>query len=168
MDSEIFYSTTYNSPLGDYLILSSEKGVVCIASENEPAGWLQRFSHSSNIQPDSHQNTPVVQQLATYFAGALTTFGVPLDLRGTAFQVMVWEALLRIPYGVTCSYGDIAVAIGRPGAARPVGGAVGANPISIIVPCHRIIGADGSLTGYSGGLWRKKALLALETQTLHH
>lgn len=166
MNSEIFYSSTYDSPLGIYLVLSSTKGIVCIASENETADWLRRFHRLGSIQPDSQQNAAVVQQLAAYFNGELQTFDLPLDLRGTTFQVTVWEELRRVPYGKTCSYRDIAIAIGRPGAARPVGGAVGANPVAIVVPCHRVIGTDGSLTGYGGGLWRKTALLALESHSL--
>jgi methylated-DNA-[protein]-cysteine S-methyltransferase len=103
-----------------------------------------------------------VEQLEAYFAGELTEFDVELDMRGTAFQRRVWQALLTIPYGQTRSYGEIATQIGAPGAARAVGLANGHNPIAIIVPCHRVIGASGSLTGYGGGLDRKKTLLALE------
>lgn len=105
---------------------------------------------------------PVVEQLAAYFAGELTSFDVELRLEGTAFQVAVWRALRDIPYGETVSYGELAAAIGRPGAARAVGLANGRNPIAVIVPCHRVIGADGSLVGFGGGLSRKRALLELE------
>ncbi|MDA3664787.1 methylated-DNA--[protein]-cysteine S-methyltransferase [Mycobacterium xenopi] len=103
-----------------------------------------------------------VEQLEAYFAGQRTTFDLQLELRGSQFQRQVWEALLTIPYGETRSYGDIAEQIGAPGAARAVGFANGRNPIAIIVPCHRVIGASGSLTGYGGGLDRKGALLELE------
>ena len=106
--------------------------------------------------------TVVVEQLDAYFAGELSDFDVELDLRGTGFQQRVWKALLTIPYGETRSYGEIAEQIGAPGAARAVGLANGHNPIAIIVPCHRVIGASGSLTGYGGGLDRKRTLLALE------
>jgi methylated-DNA-[protein]-cysteine S-methyltransferase len=103
-----------------------------------------------------------VEQLDAYFAGELTAFDVALDMRGTEFQRRVWSALLTIPYGETRSYGEIAEQVGAPGAARAVGLANGHNPIAIIVPCHRVIGASGSLTGYGGGLDRKKTLLDLE------
>ena len=103
-----------------------------------------------------------VEQLDAYFAGDLFVFDLDLHLVGTAFQRRVWEALLTIPHGQTRSYGEIAAQIGSPGASRAVGLANGHNPIGIIVPCHRVIGANGSLTGYGGGLDRKRALLALE------
>lgn len=104
------------------------------------------------------------QMLERYFAGDAVTFDVPLDLSaGTEFQQAVWQALCLIEPGRTVSYGDVARAIGRPAAVRAVGAAVGANPVSVIVPCHRVMGANGSLTGYSGGLHRKVALLALES-----
>lgn len=103
-----------------------------------------------------------VDQLNAYFAGKRTEFEIELDLRGTEFQQRVWKALLTIPYGETRSYGEIAEQIGAPGAARAVGLANGHNPIAIIVPCHRVIGANGKLTGYGGGLNRKQVLLDLE------
>lgn len=103
-----------------------------------------------------------VDQLGAYFAGELTDFDLELDLRGTGFQQQVWKALLTIPYGETRSYGEIAEQIGAPGAARAVGLANGHNPIAIVVPCHRVIGASGGLTGYGGGLDRKRTLLELE------
>ena len=102
------------------------------------------------------------RQLCEYFARTRRAFDLPLDLRGTPFQLEVWNALLRIPYGETRTYAQLAVALGHPGAARAVGAANGANPVSIIVPCHRVIGANGSLTGYGGGLPRKQFLLDLE------
>ena len=120
--------------------------------EPERTGW----SEASTAFQD------VVDQLDAYFAGELTDFELELDLQGTEFQRRVWQALLTIPFGETRSYGDIAQQIGAPGAARAVGLANGHNPIAIIVPCHRVIGASGSLTGYGGGLDRKRSLLALE------
>ena len=102
-------------------------------------------------------------QLEAYFAGKLQQFDVPLDLSaGTAFQQSVWQALLKIPFGKTTSYGALSGSIGKPLAVRAVGTAIGRNPIGIIVPCHRVVGADGSLTGYAGGLHRKEAFLNLE------
>lgn len=106
---------------------------------------------------------PLKAQLDSYFKGELQTFDVPLDLTGTDFQKTVWEQLLRIPYGETRSYLQQAHAIGRPSAVRAVANANGMNKIAIIIPCHRVIGSDGSLTGYGGGLWRKKKLLELES-----
>ena len=104
----------------------------------------------------------VREQLAAYFAGERTAFDVPLELRGTAFQQRVWAALREIPYGETRTYGQLAAALGAPSASRAVGLANGRNPISIVVPCHRVVGASGSLTGYAGGVERKRALLDLE------
>jgi O-6-methylguanine DNA methyltransferase len=104
----------------------------------------------------------VLTQLREYFAGARRSFDVPLDLRGTAFQKSVWREVARVPYGGTVTYGEIARRIGKPKAARAVGGAVGANPVPIFIPCHRVIGASGALTGYGGGLDVKEDLLRLE------
>ena len=105
---------------------------------------------------------PCVKQLEEYFAGERRRFDLPLDLRGTDFQQRCWQALLKIPYGETRSYADIARAIGQPSAVRAVGLANGQNPVAIVVPCHRVIGSDGSLTGYGGGLEIKRKLLELE------
>ncbi|HZQ30876.1 MAG TPA: methylated-DNA--[protein]-cysteine S-methyltransferase [Mycobacterium sp.] len=120
--------------------------------EPDRAGW----ERDDNAFPDA------VEQLAAYFAGERTDFDLDLQLAGTEFQRRVWAALQTIPYGETRSYGEIAVQIGAPGAFRAVGLANGRNPIGIIVPCHRVIGASGSLTGYGGGLDRKRVLLELE------
>lgn len=107
---------------------------------------------------------PVVEQLEAYFCGALDTFEVPTSVSGSPFQLMVWRSLLEIPYGETRTYGQIAKAIGQPRSARAVGLANNQNPLAIIVPCHRVIGAKGELTGYGGGVTRKKWLLQLETR----
>lgn len=104
----------------------------------------------------------VTQQLTEYFAGTRTTFDLPLHFQGTAFQRQVWQQLRQVPYGQTLTYQDIANALGNPKAVRAVGAANGQNPISIIAPCHRIIGSNGNLTGYGGGLWRKEWLLKHE------
>ncbi|WP_445164116.1 methylated-DNA--[protein]-cysteine S-methyltransferase [Mycobacterium sp. Dal123C01] len=114
--------------------------------------------------PDPGAFGAAVAQLEAYFAGELTDFDVELELQGTEFQRRVWKALLTIPFGETRSYGEIAQQIGAPGAARAVGLANGHNPIAIVVPCHRVIGANGSLTGFGGGLDRKRTLLELENQ----
>jgi AraC family transcriptional regulator of adaptative response/methylated-DNA-[protein]-cysteine methyltransferase len=107
-------------------------------------------------------NTQLTEELDAYFAGSLRTFSVPLVAEGTAFQEKVWEELRAIPYGQTCSYRDLAQKIRKPEAVRAVGRANGDNRIAIIIPCHRVIGSDGSLTGYGGGLWRKRWLLRNE------
>jgi len=125
-------------------------------------GWSTR--PTSPATPTGHAigRHLLTRSTNAYFAGELVDFDVELDLRGTEFQQRVWEALLTIPYGETRSYGEIAEQIGAPGAARAVGLANGHNPVAIIVPCHRVIGANGSLTGYGGGLDRKQTLLELE------
>ncbi|MBW2095555.1 MAG: methylated-DNA--[protein]-cysteine S-methyltransferase [Deltaproteobacteria bacterium] len=107
-----------------------------------------------------------VQEIKEYFNGSRREFDVPLDLQGTAFQQSVWRQLLKIPYGNTVSYGDIARAINNPQAVRAVGGANHRNPIAIIIPCHRVIGSDGSMTGYGSGIWRKEWLLKHEGKKL--
>ena len=115
---------------------------------------------------DDHAFPKVVEQLEAYFAGELIEFDIALDMQGTPFQRQVWAALCDIPYGTTASYGEVARRIGRPSASRAVGMANGRNPVGIIVPCHRVIGANGTLTGYGGGLDRKQVLLDLERRTL--
>jgi methylated-DNA-[protein]-cysteine S-methyltransferase len=125
------------------------------------------------VAPDAIRDdsafTAARSQLAAYFAGELRVFDLELALRGTPFQLAVWEALQAIPYGETVSYGELARRLGRPAASRAVGLANGRNPVSIVVPCHRVIGSGGALTGYGGGLERKRRLLELEAGrlTLH-
>ncbi|HEY0452783.1 methylated-DNA--[protein]-cysteine S-methyltransferase [Actinophytocola sp.] len=124
-----------------------------------------RYAPESFGPRDDGAFPAVAEQLTEYFAGARTEFDIPLAPRGTPFQQQVWAALREVPYGETVSYGELAATIGRPTASRAVGHANGHNPISIIVPCHRVIGTSGSLTGYGGGLPRKRFLLALEAGT---
>lgn len=148
---------TVESPIGPLTLAgqgSTLTNLRMIDQTYEPsrAGWTV----------DEEAFADAVDQLAAYFAGELTDFDIELDLRGSEFQQRVWKALTTIPYGETRSYGEIAEQIGAPGAARAVGLANGHNPIAIIVPCHRVIGASGKLTGYGGGLHRKQALLELE------
>lgn len=118
------------------------------------------------IVPDDQQNDRVLTELHAYLRGESHAFKVPVDLRGTPFQCDVWNAIAKIPYGQTTSYGELAESIGRPKATRAVGQATGANPVPIIIPCHRIIGASGGLTGFAGGLPLKERLLGLERGTL--
>jgi len=152
------------------MLISSPLGtLVSIADEDSIVGLYFSAEHKRHPRedlgvPDEHLDIFLQTrlQLEEYFAGKRRVFDVPVVLRGTAFQQEVWRALRRIPYGNTTSYGALANTMGRPGAARAVGAANGANPVSIIVPCHRVIGVGGSLIGYGGGLKRKRALLALE------
>jgi methylated-DNA-[protein]-cysteine S-methyltransferase len=150
--------TYIDSPLGALLAVRDEVGLTGL--------YLPSGKHPVSVRPewtrDDDAFDDVRTQLAEYFRGDRHDFEVPTHAAGTAFQKRVWAALVDIPYGQTTSYGKTAVAIGVPDAARAVGLANGQNPISIIVPCHRVIGADGSLTGYGGGLDAKRWLLAHE------
>ena len=152
------YFAEMDSPIGGLLLTATPRGLTGVftrkhrTSPETGAGWIhdpERFAEARG-------------QLDDYFAGRRKEFHLPLDLAGTTFQLLVWEALQRIPYGQTVTYGQLARGIGRPKAVRAVGAANGRNPVSIIVPCHRVIGSDGSLTGYAGGLDVKRALLDLE------
>ena len=151
--------TTWQSPLGD-LLLAGNEGALRVL--HLPGRHARRPDWVSAEEPFA----PAVEQLEEYFAGERTAFDLPLASSGSRFEQAVWGALSEIPYGETRSYGEVAAAIGRPDRARAVGVANARNPIAIIVPCHRVIGSDGSLTGYGGGLERKRALLDLEQGAL--
>jgi methylated-DNA-[protein]-cysteine S-methyltransferase len=145
------------SPLGELVVSGHEAGLTGVAFADS------RKAHAlMEGQRDDAAFRTVAEQWAAYFQGQLTAFQLALELCGTPFQKRVWEALQAIPYGMTTTYGTLAAELGDPRAVRAVGLANGRNPISIIVPCHRVIGADGSLTGYGGGLPRKRWLLAHE------
>ena len=149
------------SPIGQ-LLLIAEDDALCGLYMNIERGWLPRVE----IGPRDDAALPEARlQLDEYFAGTRQVFDLHVRLHGTAFQRQVWDALMEIPFGQTRSYGEQARRIGAPDAPRAVGAANGQNPVSIIVPCHRVIGANGGLTGYGGGLDRKRALLELERQT---
>jgi len=152
LDVDTTYAGYVESPIGLIEVGATAEGVSSVSFVE-----ARRPAVGSNPLVER-----ALEQLAEYLAGTRQAFHVPLTWQGTDFQRMVWEQLLAIPYGETSSYGEIAEAIGRPRAARAVGMAVGQNPISIIVPCHRVIGSDGSLTGYGGGLRRKEWLLSHE------
>ena len=156
--------THCQSPLGVMTLAATQGGLAGIWFEGQrhlPAELAPPSSWPAN--PAHPVLKKATQQLTEYFSGQRQVFDVPLDLSGgTAFQQAVWQALLKIKTSKTTSYGSISKAIGNAAAVRAVGAAVGRNPISIIVPCHRVLGADGSLTGYAGGLDRKTALLKLE------
>jgi methylated-DNA-[protein]-cysteine S-methyltransferase len=155
--------TTVASPLGPLLLAASPQGLAGV--------WFTGQRHHPSTEmvdawPDGGRH-PVLQQAASqlqaYLGGQLARFDLPLDLSsGTAFQQSVWQALLEIPANTTHSYGAVAQRVGRPAAVRAVGAAIGRNPLCIVVPCHRVVGASGALTGYAGGLDRKVALLRLE------
>lgn len=151
---------TIPSPVGQLKLVASDDGLAAILWENDDPARVRLGEMVE--QPGHPVLIDTARQLTAYFARTLTGFTVPLDPAGTAFQKSVWAALLTIPFGETRSYGEIAVQIGRPTAARAVGAANGKNPISIIAPCHRVIGSTGALTGFAGGLAAKEWLLDLE------
>lgn len=148
-----------------FVFLNSPLGIIKITGDYYYVSGIDFVDENMDDLPEN-SNSPALKkcsgQLEEYFAGKRKTFDVPLKLEGTTFQKKIWEALGKIPYGKTCSYQDIAIMTGNPRAVRAVGGANNKNPVGIIVPCHRVIGKDGSLTGYGGGLWRKEWLLEHE------
>jgi len=149
-----------DSPVGPLTLVADEDELIGLYFANaslataQPPGWVR----------DERRLRPAALQLTEYFAGKRTRFDLPLAPRGTPFQRAVWAALLEIPFGETASYGELARAIGKPSASRAVGAANGRNPLSIVIPCHRVIGADGSMTGYGGEISRKRILLDLEAR----
>jgi methylated-DNA-[protein]-cysteine S-methyltransferase len=154
----MFYERYVHSPIGELRLVSSIDALVGL--------YLHGHKGAPPIDAHEGQGHPVLaeaaRQLDEYFAGQRQGFQIPFDLRGTAFQEAVWRALSAIPFGATRSYAELARALGRPGASRAVGAANARNPISILVPCHRVVGGDGGLTGYAGGLEAKRWLLAHE------
>jgi methylated-DNA-[protein]-cysteine S-methyltransferase len=157
-------SSVIASPVGELTIVASDAGLVAVLW---PGDRPSRVPLDEPAHDDQH---PVLietaRQLGEYFAGTRTSFELPLDLRGTSFQREVWDALLAIPFGETRTYLDLARRLGNPAATRAVGAANGRNPVSIIVPCHRVIGSSGKLTGFAGGLAVKQQLLAHERGAL--
>jgi methylated-DNA-[protein]-cysteine S-methyltransferase len=160
MNSPTSYAKV-DSPVGRLTLVADGDDLVgvyfanaALAANAPPPGWVR----------DERRLRPAAAQLAEYFAGERTRFDLPLAPRGTPFQRAVWAALLAIPYGETTSYGELARGIGSPTASRAVGAANGRNPLSIVIPCHRVIGADGSMTGYGGEISRKRILLELEAR----
>jgi methylated-DNA-[protein]-cysteine S-methyltransferase len=149
-----------DSPIGRLKLVASDKGLVAILWESDNP---RRVRLSDLAEKNDHPSlVETERQLREYFAGKRKTFSLPLDMRGTPFQNHVWEALLAIPFGETRSYGQLANQLGNPRATRAVGAANGRNPIAIIVPCHRVLGSTGKLTGFAGGLEAKAHLLGLE------
>jgi len=154
--------TTMDSPIGPLTLVAADGALTGVYMDR------QRYRPGPETFGDRDHSpfAPAIAQLEDYFAGRLTEFDLPLAFVGTPFQRLVWEALRKVPYGQTVSYGQLADRLGRPAAARAVGLANGHNPISIIVPCHRVVGANGDLTGYGGGLERKRHLLDFERNTV--
>ena len=156
--------TYFGSPIGALLLVGEKTGAD--GSVALRGLYMEEHRHGPAVDPswveDAAPFAEVERQLGEYFAGARTTFDLPLAPRGTPFQLAVWEQLRLIPRGGTTTYGEIAARVGRPAASRAVGAAVGRNPISIVVPCHRVVGSSGSLTGFAGGLDRKRTLLGIE------
>ena len=148
------YIAHYQSPIGTVEIEGTQEGIVAL-------DFVEHLRPGDGELPEALKEC--VKQIDEYFCGQRKVFAVNLCLRGTDFQNSVWRKLMTVPYGRTYSYGEFAAAIGKPTACRAVGNANGKNPISIIVPCHRLIGSNGSLTGYGGGLWRKEWLLKHES-----
>ncbi|NSW90709.1 MAG: methylated-DNA--[protein]-cysteine S-methyltransferase [Firmicutes bacterium] len=154
---EPVYKTYYQSPIGIIEIVCTDKNILSVNFIDDINSYINTYENSCIAYAEE-----CIKQLHEYFAGKRKNFTLDIKLNGTDFQKKVWSALTEIPYGETVSYGKIAEKIGNKKAARAVGNANNRNPISIIVPCHRVIGSDGNLTGYGGGLWRKKWLLEHE------
>ena len=155
----LFYKEM-ESPVGKLKLVASSKALIAVLWEQERPNRVKL--DAMNLDPRHPILLETERQLSEYFAGKRTRFDLPLQPYGTEFQKKVWQALREIPFGKTKSYLDLARAVGSPEASRAVGAANGKNPLSIVVPCHRVVGADGALTGFAGGFERKAALLALE------
>lgn len=167
--TEIIWWTGVESEYGTFGVASSANGLLTMLLPSEALNHeaaIRKLAGKCQIVPDDGHNTEAVRQLQAYLAGDLREWDVPLDMRGTPFQLAVWRAVADVGYGETVSYGEIARRIGNPSAVRAVGAANGANPLPPIVPCHRIIGSNGKLTGYGGGLPLKQRLLDLERTAL--
>jgi methylated-DNA-[protein]-cysteine S-methyltransferase len=158
----LVHYTHLPSPIGPLLLVCDSAGIRQITFPQD----VQPASPEPDWQEDQSAFAELTTQLRAYFAGELETFDLPLAPEGTPFQKKVWDELCKIPYGETISYGSLAKRIGNPNASRAVGLANGSNPIPIVIPCHRVIGSNGKLTGYGGGLPIKEKLLALEKRQL--
>lgn len=148
-------------------IAKTEKGLCYVGSPGETVGelekWINKRYPGAVLSQNDEALRPYREELQAYFDGRSRDFGLPVDIKGTVFQEQIWQALKQIPYGETWSYSDIATVINKPSAVRAVGAAIGANPAMIVVPCHRVIGKNGKLTGFRGGLELKRYLLRLES-----
>lgn len=168
---EPVFVACFDSPIGPLRVASTEQGVSFLelpgASGSGLAGWLERLGLQREARAGFAPNRDAIQQVLEYLDGKRAVFELPLDLRGTEFQLAVWRELERIPYGETRTYGDLARAVGHPLSLRPTGAASGANPVPIVVPCHRCVAAGARLGGYGGGRDLKARLLALERDHAH-
>lgn len=170
---EVLSTTRFKTPLGSLRIVSSEKGLVYIELPNESGrgfeGWKKTHAHDAKVverrsgRDSSASHRDAIDQLVEFMSGERREFKMDLDMRATAFQLAVYKQVGQIKYGETASYSDIADAIGNPKAVRAVGAANGANPIPLVIPCHRVIARGGALQGYAGGLKLKARLLAMES-----
>jgi len=161
-----FSRRTCEAPFGVVTVIGSDLGIRFVLFSNDANPKPLEKLHVSETEIHESVNDAITQ-LEEYFTGSRRNFELSLDLQGTEFQVAAWNALAEIPYGRTASYGQQAASIGRPKAVRAIGGANGRNPVAIVLPCHRIVGADGSLTGFGGGIEVKKWLLDHEQSILH-
>jgi len=163
---QLLHVAQFDSAIGSCRVASSDAGVAYLelphASGRGLEGWARRCASGAVLREAYAPNRAAITQIVDYLEGKRHEFDLPLDLRGTAFQKQVWAALLEIPYGETRTYAEIARAVRRPRAVRAVGTANGANPVALVVPCHRVIAAGGKLGGYGGGLDLKARLLAME------
>jgi O-6-methylguanine DNA methyltransferase len=164
---ETLYTTRFETPFGSLRVVSSDKGLVYIELPNESGrgfeGWKKTHARDAKVVERRAAQDDVVDQLLEFTSGERREFTMELDLRATEFQLSVYQCVAKISYGETSSYSDIANAIGKPKAVRAVGAANGANPIPLVIPCHRIIARGGALQGYAGGLKLKARLLAMES-----
>ncbi|MCR8643083.1 methylated-DNA--[protein]-cysteine S-methyltransferase [Paenibacillus sp. N1-5-1-14] len=166
--TKLYWDEMLDTPIGPLALAATDEGLCSLSFSNqadaEPKvkAWASRYVGDYEWEHSPERLRHVFEQLEAYFTGDLTEFNVELDLRGTDFQMRVWQALRGIPYGCIASYKDIAIAVGSPKGVRAVGGANHNNPVALIVPCHRVIGANGAMVGFGGGLPIKESLLKLE------
>jgi O-6-methylguanine DNA methyltransferase len=168
---ETVHAAEFESPIGTLRIASTDRGLAYLGLPGSGgrgfAGWLARAAKGARREQAFAPNRDAIRQVVEYLEGKRDAFDLPLDLRGTPFQSSVWNALLAIPYGATRTYAEVAEAVGAPTALRAVGAANGANPVPLVVPCHRVIATGGKLHGYGGGLDLKRRLLAMEQSVRH-
>lgn len=163
------HTARFESPIGDLVVASSSRGLCYVglprASGRGLGGWHKRHAPDESLARGYESNRDAILQLTDFLDGKRSDFDLPLDLRATPFQLEVYEVVAGIPYGESLSYADVAERVGRPAAVRAVGAANGANPIPLVVPCHRVVAKSGQLQGYAGGLEMKARLLAMESST---
>lgn len=163
---EIVHTAEFNSPDGWIRLATTDRGLAYLGLPHSNgrglAGWLRRHAPDAQVEPDEAPNRQAMDQVLEYLEGDRLEFELPLDVRGTPFQRAVYDYLIKIPYGETRSYAEVAREVGTPRAVRATGSANGANPIPLVVPCHRVVASGGGLGGYGGGLALKRRLLAME------